>query len=226
MTQTTPGGSEPAPAGVALLHIPLLCHLPSRAHRAYRAIRTQCAALSKSDSRCRKTHHGSTTLTVLRREIQSRVTTGRTIVVRVRELESPDHADPLGLARSLAMETPLFLIDLNVLFDLAPHRARHDEAVTLFQAERANFCRLAISDEIIAELARTGPTGRPDPMMNLARTFTRFPVSNVDIDSPILRELGHLVFPHKAARSLSQNDVSDLRHLVTAIEVRRAVVVA
>lgn len=154
------------------------------------------------------------------------VTTRRTIVVRVRELESPqlfprhdiDQADPLGLSPSLSTETPLFLIDLNVLFDLSPHRGRHEEAVTLFQAERAGFCRLAISDEIIAELARTGPVGRPDPMMNLARTFTRFPVSNVKVDSALVLELARVVFPHKVAAGLSRNDISDLRHLVTAIE--------
>lgn len=95
------------------------------------------------------------------------ITTGRTIVVRARELPSPqlfatravDHADPLGLARSPSTETPLYLIDLNVLFDLAPHRARHEEALTLFHAERANFCKLAVSDEIVTELARTGPAG-------------------------------------------------------------------
>jgi ribosomal protein S18 acetylase RimI-like enzyme len=153
-------------------------------------------------------------------------TTGRTIVVRVRELESPqlfpthavDQADPLGLARSLSTETPLFLVDLNVLFDLSPHRGRHESAVTLFQAERANFCKLAISDELIAELARTGPAGRPDPMMNLARTFTRFPVSDVKVGDPIVQELAKLVFPHKGVTSLSPNDVSDLRHLVTCME--------
>lgn len=154
------------------------------------------------------------------------ITTGRTIVVRVRELASPqlfpshavDHADPLGLARNLSIETPLFLIDLNVLFDLSPHRGRHEEALTLFHAERASFCKLAISDEIITELSRTGPAGRPDPMMNIARTFTRFPVSSVNVSSPIVLKLAKLVFPSKAAASLSQNDVSDLRHLVTAIE--------
>lgn len=154
------------------------------------------------------------------------VTTGRTIVVRVRELEGPqlfptrtvDQADPLGLARNLSTEAPLFLIDLNVLFDLSPSRGRHEEAVTLFQAERANFCRLAISDEMITELARTGPPGRPDPMMNLARTFSRFPVSDIDVSRPVVLELAKLVFPYKIAANLSQNDVSDLRHLVTAIE--------
>lgn len=55
-------------------------------------------------------------------------------------------------------------------------------------------------------------------MMNVARTFTRFPVSNVDIGSPTVIELAKVVFPGKPAASLSPNDVSDIRHLVTAIE--------
>jgi ribosomal protein S18 acetylase RimI-like enzyme len=151
---------------------------------------------------------------------------GRTIVVRVRELHSPqlfpvqtvDSGDPLGLSRSLSTETPLFLLDLNVLFDLSPRRERHEDALSLFQAERANFCRLAISDEIIAELARTGPPGRPDAMMNLARTFTRFPVSVIDEGNPLVSDLTRMVFPNKIANSLSPNDRSDIRHLVTAIE--------
>jgi len=154
------------------------------------------------------------------------ITTGRTIVVRVRELDTPqlfppqkiDQADPLGLGGNLSSETPLFLVDLNVLFDLSPSRARHDEALLLFQTERANFCRLAISEEMIAELARTGPVGQPDLIMNLARTFTRFPVSSVNLDSPMVAELAQLVFPSKSLGGLKNNDVSDLRHLVTAIE--------
>jgi GNAT superfamily N-acetyltransferase/predicted nucleic acid-binding protein len=154
------------------------------------------------------------------------VTTKRTIVVRVRELDSPqlfptqraNQGDPLGLFRTLSTETPLFLLDLNVLFDLSPRRARHNEALTLFQAERANFCKLAISEEVIDELARTQPHGRPDPMMNLARTFTRFPVSSVKEDGPIILELAQLVFPNTVEGRLSQNDRSDIRHLVTAIE--------
>jgi GNAT superfamily N-acetyltransferase len=153
-------------------------------------------------------------------------TTKRMIVVRVRELDSPqlfvtqkiDQADPLGLTNRLSTETPLFLLDLNVLFDLSPRRARHEDALTVFQAERANFCKLAISDEVIGELHRTGEPGRPDPMMNLARTFTRFPVSSAAVDGPLVLSLAKLVFPSKQVSDLSRNDISDIRHLVTAIE--------
>jgi GNAT superfamily N-acetyltransferase len=154
------------------------------------------------------------------------VTTGRMIVVRVRELESPqlfptrvmDPADPLGIIRTPTTEVPLFLIDLNVLFDLSPQRKRHEEAILLFKAERADFCKLAISDELLAELARSATPGRPDSMMDLARTFSTFPVSKAKPGDAVFDELHRLVFPQKTAGGLIANDVSDLRHLITAIE--------
>jgi GNAT superfamily N-acetyltransferase len=153
-------------------------------------------------------------------------TTGRVIVVRVRELESPqlfptrviDPADPLGIIRTPTTEIPLFLIDLNVLFDLSPQRKRHEEAILLFKAERADFCKLAISDELLTELARSATPGRPDSMMDLARTFSTFPVSKAKAGDAVFDELHKLVFPQKTAASLGANDVSDLRHLITAIE--------
>ena len=153
-------------------------------------------------------------------------TTGRTIVVRVRELESPqlfptrsiDQSDPLGIANAPSIELPLFLVDLNVLFDLSPRRKRHEEAIALFKAERADFCKLAISEELIVELERTAVPGRSDSMMDLARTFTRFPVSMTSQQDPLFQEIHRLVFPHKSAGELTGNDTSDLRHLITAVE--------
>jgi GNAT superfamily N-acetyltransferase len=148
-------------------------------------------------------------------------TTGRTIVVRVRELPSPqlfpsrdlDPGNPLGL-KSPSTEIPLFLIDLNVLFDLGPRRQRNEEAVALFKAERLNFCRLAISDELLAEL-NSRSSGKTDPMLDLARTFTTFPVSEGGDDDRLLQELSQIVFQHKS--TISQNDKADLRHLRTVI---------
>ena len=148
-------------------------------------------------------------------------TTGRTIVVRVRELPSPqlfpprdlDPANPLGL-KSPSTEIPLFLIDLNVLFDLGPRRQRNYEAIALFKAERLNFCRLAISDELLAEL-RSHSSGRTDPILDLASTFTTFPVSTEGDDDTVLKQLSAIVFGHKS--KLSKNDNADLRHLRTAI---------
>lgn len=148
-------------------------------------------------------------------------TTGRTIVVRVRELPSPqlfpprdlDPANPLGL-KSPSTEIPLFLIDLNVLFDLGPRRQRNDEAIALFKAERLNFCRLAISDELLAELRRHS-SGKTDAILDLASTFTTFPVSAEGDDDTVLQQLSTVVFRQKG--TLSKNDCADLRHLRTAI---------
>jgi GNAT superfamily N-acetyltransferase len=148
-------------------------------------------------------------------------TTGRTIVVRVRELPSPqlfpsrdlDPGNPLGL-KSPSTEIPLFLIDLNVLFDLGPRRQRNEQAIALFKAERLNFCRLAISDELLAEL-KGRSSGRTDPMLDLASTFTTFPVSVDGDDDRVLQELSHIIFPHKS--TTSKNDRADLRHLRTVI---------
>jgi ribosomal protein S18 acetylase RimI-like enzyme len=148
-------------------------------------------------------------------------TTGRTIVVRVRELPSPqlfplrdlDPGNPLGL-KSPSTEIPLFLIDLNVLFDLGPRRQRNEEAIALFKAERLNFCRLAISDELLAEL-KGRSSGRTDPMLDLASTFTTFPVSADGDDDRVLQELSQIVFRHKS--TTSKNDKADLRHLRTVI---------
>ncbi len=122
-------------------------------------------------------------------------TTGRTIVVRVRELPSPqlfpprdiDPDNPLGL-KSPSTEIPLFLIDLNVLFDLGPRRQRNEEAIALFKAERLNFCRLAISDELLVEL-KGHSSGKTDPMLDLAATFTKFPVSAENDEGQDLQQL-------------------------------------
>jgi hypothetical protein len=101
-----------------------------------------------------------------------------------------------------------------VLFDLGPRRQRNEEAIALFKAERLNFCRLAISDELLAEL-RDRTAGKTDAMLDLASTFTTFPVSTEGDDDGVLRQLATIVFRHKG--TLSKNDKADLRHLRTVI---------
>lgn len=151
----------------------------------------------------------------------------RQILVRCHELESPqlfpssgiNAYNPLGLASAPSNVIPLYLLDLNVLFDLAPRRLRHEDAVSLFQAERMNFCRLAISNEIREELRRTAHGGRTDPMESYVRIFPSFPLSQDKDAAALLDELAALVFPAKAATaSLSPNDRSDLRHIATVIQ--------
>jgi L-amino acid N-acyltransferase YncA len=112
-------------------------------------------------------------------------TRNRTIFVRCHELQSRqlfpssgvDQNNPLGLKRGADTELPLYLVDLNVLYDLGPRRLRHAEATALFAAERMNFCRLAISTELGEELRRSASPGRTDPMSDYIRIYPAFPLT-------------------------------------------------
>ena len=147
----------------------------------------------------------------------------RSILVRCHELPSPQlfppsgitSLNPLGLPPSASSDVPLFLVDLNVLFDVLPRRLRRDEAAGLFQAERMSSCRLAISSEIAEELKRTAYDGKTDPMGAYISVFPTFPLADGANVSALLGELATMVF---SGRALSDAANSDLRHLATAIE--------
>ena len=151
----------------------------------------------------------------------------RTILVRTHELDSPQlfassglgNADPLGLHTTAISEIPIFLLDLNVLFDLGPRRPRSEEAIDLFRAERQRSCQLAISTEFATELKRTAKQGlATDPMQAYAQIFATFDTPEEAVWDALAAELAPLVFPEKHANSsLRANDISDLRHLATAI---------
>lgn len=158
-------------------------------------------------------------------------TRNRTILVRSHELATPqlfpasglDTANPLGLDIQSPEARPLFLLDLNVLFDLGPRRARNEDAVNLFKAERAGFCSLAVSTEITAELKRTATVGRSDPMQDYAKILPTFAPTEGAAAETLLAELAALVFPHKTASdALTANERSDLRHLATVIHHKLA----
>lgn len=150
----------------------------------------------------------------------------RQILVRCHELESPQlfptsglsDRNPLGLVESTSSEIPLYLLDLNVLFDVQPRRLRRKEVIGLFQAERMSFCRLAISSEVRDELKRHLQVGRTDPMEAYIETFPCLPVDqhgDTDID---FLALAALAFPNsRDGHPLTANERSDIRHVLTAI---------
>lgn len=150
----------------------------------------------------------------------------RTIVVRAHELKTAQlisgsgisAADPLGLDFGGRRTRPLYLLDLNVLFDLGPRRERHPLALDVFRAERMQTCALAISSEIEIELTRTARDTKTDPILAFAGTLARFPVPDTEVLARLLPSLGEIVFPARSrVGALSANDLSDLKHLATAI---------
>lgn len=150
----------------------------------------------------------------------------RMIVVRAHELDTPQlfassgisAADPLGLDAVAGAAKPLYLLDLNVLFDLGPRRPRHEMVMSVFRAERMQACSLAISSEIETELKRAAHDVKTDPMLSLVGTLAKFSSPPAEEWARLLPMLATLVFPERhSSCSLSDNDRSDLMHLATAI---------
>jgi ribosomal protein S18 acetylase RimI-like enzyme len=157
-------------------------------------------------------------------------TRNRTILVRCHELSSPQlfegsgigSSDPFGLHVGLEEGKPIYLLDLNVLFDLGPRRPRNAAAVDLFRAERRGACQLALSAELNEELARTtSKAPRTDPMQSWAAIFITFPLPPDADKAQLVNDLGKLIFPDRARDgSFTSNDLSDLTHLATAVHHR------
>jgi len=162
----------------------------------------------------------------IQRIVDGGATRKRKILVRCHELASPQlfpssgisAENPLGLTTPSITDTPLYLLDLNVLFDLSPRRLRLDETANLFQAERMHFFRLAISSEIRKELQRTANQGKTDPMESFINIFPSFPLFQNNDSETLITELASIVFPDKSFPQLSSNDNSDLRHIATVIQ--------
>ncbi len=155
-------------------------------------------------------------------------TTGRTIIVRIHELSTPQlfersgmdatGSDSLGLAQVASADPPLYLLDLNIIFDLIKRREQHGVAARLFRAAHSGECRLAISDEMQRELQREALNPQTDPMLCLIDSLPCVQLPASDYAKEILRYVASTVFPEKAyPGQLSKNDLSDVSHVSTAI---------
>lgn len=153
--------------------------------------------------------------------------TGRQILVHYHELASPQlfsvsglsATNPLGLGSNVSDEPPLFLIDLNVLFDVRVRRTRHECVIALLQAGQAGLCRIGISDEVGRELKRSSSKDDgTDPMLPLLKAFPIFTLPATEKVDQLEAELLSTIFPDRVkAKAVRPNDISDVRHLVTTI---------
>lgn len=148
--------------------------------------------------------------------------------MRICELDTPQlfpasglaqhGSDSLGLAPAELQAVPLYLVDLNVLFDIAHQRPNHEDAVALLRLAHLGEFRLAISDEAGRELDATASSGLRDPMRGPVESLPRAALHPCETTEKLIEELAALVFPEKAFPSgLKRNDLSDARHLATAI---------
>ncbi|MDG2003159.1 MAG: GNAT family N-acetyltransferase [Novosphingobium sp.] len=125
-------------------------------------------------------------------------TTRRTIVTHVRELETPSLFDQLAyssLAESkfsirgrVSDRRSAYLIDVNVVFDLAKKRAKAVGAGRVFAAAMENSVELSISSEFITELERNW-NGGPDPILEMARALPQYKVPEAAVLSLLRKRI-------------------------------------
>lgn len=148
-------------------------------------------------------------------------TRGRTIVVRVRNLATPNLFSTapttieLGLPKRFGTEASFYTFDLNVFFDLVKNRQRHDSACALFGAALDHRIRLGIASEFINELRRTSTGQKSDPVLQMALQLPRLPppVNAQDLER-LANEIHEIVFTdRKDASAGSTQARSDARHL-------------
>lgn len=155
-------------------------------------------------------------------------TAGRNINVRVRELATPSLIElaavrreagaGLPLAIPVTERAPLYVLDLNVLFDVARARTQASHSGQVFGAGFENDIRLAVSAELVVELERNTNPSAPDPILRFASSLPRLPLPPRAAHDALLQNLAPVVFPGRAgAQRLTVQDRSDLAHLATAI---------
>jgi ribosomal protein S18 acetylase RimI-like enzyme/predicted nucleic acid-binding protein len=153
----------------------------------------------------------------------------RKINVRIRELSTPhlfsiasaqkeQPAQDLRLVSRLYDVSPIYVLDLNVLFDLLKRRANAEEVGRIIHASFSNVIRLAITEEFVRELERTSQPAPTDPILELARRLPRLKAPPQEVLTEIISRLGRQLFPFAiSSGNLRVQDQSDLVHLATAI---------
>jgi ribosomal protein S18 acetylase RimI-like enzyme len=146
---------------------------------------------------------------------------GRTIVVRVRDLDTPhlfsQSASPrhISLPKRFGKDAPFYTFDLNVFFDLVKNRQRHASACALFAAALDHRIRLGVAPEFIEELRRTTTGQKNDPVLQMALQLPRLPPP---VDPAVLTKLAddvhQIVFVERnVAGAGSTQARSDAKHL-------------
>ncbi len=120
-------------------------------------------------------------------------------------------------------QRPIYLFDLNVLFDVVRKRPRSDAATKVVWAGMANNIRLMVAEEFAKELLRTSKDPANDPVLAFASRAASLPQPPEKDLRPLVSKLAPLIFPERHQQGvLTEQDRSDLKHIATAIHHRAA----
>lgn len=151
-------------------------------------------------------------------------TRNRTINVRVKHLDTLDlfklqaeGPQYLGLVDKLANKQAVYVIDLNVFWDVVRRRSRSEYANVVVGAAFSRLINLVITPEFVRELERSSSMITNDPALEFALQLPVLSDPDSSIIQNIIDKIAPLVFPTKRASALSVQDRSDLIHLAIAI---------
>lgn len=146
----------------------------------------------------------------------------RHINIRIRHLDTPtlfncrSRVTGLPIQSHISLSTPVYAIDLNVLFDVIKKRPRAEYGAQLISAGLNNILRIVVAEEFITELKRHSGVGN-DPVLEFALQLQTMPPPTPDVRDQFITQLAQIVFPERAKQNhLTDQDKSDLIHLVTA----------
>ena len=139
-----------------------------------------------------------------------------------REPVSSSYDAPSLIGRSIRplLETPSYVIDLNVFFDVVRKRG-HDEAASILSSALKNEIHLFITSEFVNELKRHSIDHTNDPVLEFARRLPTLPKPPSEILNHLIGtlEVGLSKGTPKTGKRLV-NDESDLIHLASCIHHR------
>lgn len=156
------------------------------------------------------------------------ITRDRKINVRALQLQTPSlltlmTSSPTSNIKFVrtnqrATQTPLYVVDLNVFFDIARERQRANQAGSVFEAALRQHIRIAVSDEFVKELERKSTGSIDDPLLSFARRLPTLPAPDKTRIGEATTAVSAIVFPQETAEDrLSKTDKSDVLHLSHAI---------
>jgi len=151
----------------------------------------------------------------------------RMINVRVLDLDTPSLLNFLRPRSAFSdfqiidrrsFRSPVYMFDLNVLFDIIRQRPQQYSAGRIINAAMENRIRLNVAEEFLVELLRNSGDLRKDPVMSLVSHFPRLSSPPEQTCKDLIQKLGKIIFPEKLQlMRLTVQDQSDLRHLATAV---------
>lgn len=130
--------------------------------------------------------------------------------------ESVHHAALQIDTRRPLLQTPSYVIDLNVFFD-AIRRRDHGQAAQIMALSLAHTIRLSVTREFVKELERASQDMNNDPILTFAKQLPTLPV-RPDRLHHVIAELQKLIASTPSEkRRWKTNDISDQVHLASSI---------